>query len=276
MNLPLVSIIIPFYNEEKHIENSIRSALNQDYANFELILIDDNSTDQSKQICQTICDDRIKLISKGDLPKGEASSRNLGVANANGLFVTFLDGDDQMTSDRVANQLNVCLSTQEDILVGCWVKLFELKSGVLEPPTEHKDIVAGFNREYNRVTMVAGTLMCRKDILVEFPYRNKFKYFCDYDLLLRIYESDRNIIFHNIPEPLYHYYIWKKGTKFQKDWFDYNIFLRNCKFRRRRGLIEFDDPKAMYNYYKKNNLFGFLFLKSISELLKLKLKLKTF
>jgi glycosyltransferase involved in cell wall biosynthesis len=275
MNLNLVSIVIPFYNEEKYIAKAIQSALNQDYPNIEIVLVDDNSTDQSLEICKRFNDHRIKIIKKDISDRGEASSRNVGIQNASGKLIVFLDGDDEMVPHRISEQVEVFTNTTSNIVVGCWTQLFGLSEGVLNPPVDHKEIIAGFNREYNRATMIAGTLMCDRALLLEYPYRKKFKYFTDYDLLLRLYESQK-VKFCNIPRPLYHYYIRKKGTKFQDDWFDYNIFLRDCKYRRRSGLEEFNNPNEMFLYYKQRNFKRYILYKTFVKLLYYKLKLKKF
>lgn len=275
MKEPLVSIIIIFYNEEKFIRDAIECAIKQDYRNTEIILVDDNSSDQSLQVCNNFSDCRIKIVNKGPLDKGEACSRNLGVANARGEYIIFLDGDDTMETDRVSKQLEFLSKGVQNSVVGCWVELRGLSKGYLKTPLKHQEIVGGFNREYKRVTMVGATLMCRRSILLKYPYRNKFKYFPDYDLLLRLYESTE-VQFLNVPFPLYHYYIRKKGTKFQKDWFEYNLFLRDCKFRRRKGLQEFENPTEMYFNYKNKKFKRYILYKIFALALRIKIKLNFF
>ena len=76
-----------FYNEEKYIENSIRSILQQSYHNFELILINDYSTDFSLKLCQSFTDDRIIIYSKTNEPKGLGVSRNLGIKLSKGEYM---------------------------------------------------------------------------------------------------------------------------------------------------------------------------------------------
>ncbi|MBI5079291.1 glycosyltransferase family 2 protein [Candidatus Wolfebacteria bacterium] len=90
----VISVIIPVYNAEKFLEKSIESVINQTYQNFELILINDGSVDNSGAICNkyALIDKRIKVISREN--SGPAASRNVGVRNAIGDFVFFLDADD--------------------------------------------------------------------------------------------------------------------------------------------------------------------------------------
>ncbi|GIO19647.1 glycosyl transferase [Oceanobacillus oncorhynchi subsp. incaldanensis] len=86
------SVVIPLYNKEKHIKRSIESVLNQTYEDFELIIIDDGSTDLSKEKAKEIIDHRIKIISKKN--EGVSAARNYGIENSNFEYIAFLDGDD--------------------------------------------------------------------------------------------------------------------------------------------------------------------------------------
>lgn len=89
---PFFSIIIPLYNKEAHVKNTIRSVINQSYNNFEILVINDGSTDASLEIVNAINDSRIKVFSK--INEGVSSARNFGIKKATGEFVAFLDADD--------------------------------------------------------------------------------------------------------------------------------------------------------------------------------------
>ncbi len=90
INMPLISIIVPLYNAEKYIETCINSILTQTFQNFEVIVVDDCSTDRSLEIVRNYQDPRIKIIHQFT-NSGESSSRNLGLANARGKYVYFMD-----------------------------------------------------------------------------------------------------------------------------------------------------------------------------------------
>ena len=92
----LVSIIIPVYNVEAYLEECVNSVLHQSYKNLEIILVDDGSTDKSSQLCDSFCktDSRIRVIHKSN--GGVSSARNIGVDDATGDFVFFLDSDDKI------------------------------------------------------------------------------------------------------------------------------------------------------------------------------------
>ena len=90
----LVSVIIPVYNVEDYIEKCISSVINQTYNNMEIILVDDGSKDNSGNICEKYSksDKRIKVIHKKN--GGISDARNIGIKNASGIYITFIDSDD--------------------------------------------------------------------------------------------------------------------------------------------------------------------------------------
>lgn len=104
---PLVSIITPSYNSSRFIEDSVRSVLNQTYNNFELIIIDDCSKDDSWQLIQELIkqDDRIQIY-RLEQNSGAAMARNFGIQVANGKYLTFLDSDDLWDEDKLEKQVH--------------------------------------------------------------------------------------------------------------------------------------------------------------------------
>lgn len=92
----LVSIILPVYNAEKFLNKCVQSILNQTYKNFELLIINDGSKDNSLQICQELAktDNRIRVFDKQN--GGCSTARNMGIENASGEYFTFIDPDDYM------------------------------------------------------------------------------------------------------------------------------------------------------------------------------------
>jgi len=89
---PQISVVIPVYNKEKYLENTIESVLSQNFKDFELILINDGSTDGSESIIKAIDDPRIKYFKQAN--SGVAIARNKGVAEASASLIAFLDADD--------------------------------------------------------------------------------------------------------------------------------------------------------------------------------------
>lgn len=111
METPLVSIITPTYNSEKFIAQTIISVLNQSYTNWEMIIVDDCSTDKTQQIITSYQekDYRIKLI-KLDKNSGAGVARNEAIIISKGRFIAFLDSDDLWKSTKLEKQINFLLS----------------------------------------------------------------------------------------------------------------------------------------------------------------------
>lgn len=107
MKQPLISIITPLYNSEKYIGRTIQSVLNQTYKNWEMIIIDDCSTDNSFSLVEQLTkkESRIKLY-KNDKNSGAGVTRNNGISKANGKYIAFLDSDDQWLPEKLDVQVN--------------------------------------------------------------------------------------------------------------------------------------------------------------------------
>lgn len=101
----MISVIIPLYNKQNSIKRTIESVLEQTFLDFELIVVDDGSTDDSAKIVQKFKDKRIVLIQQKNA--GVAAARNLGINAANGEYIALLDGDDEWLPDFLSTQLSL-------------------------------------------------------------------------------------------------------------------------------------------------------------------------
>jgi len=104
----LVSIIVPAYNAEKYIADAIGSVLRQTYPYFELIIVDDASTDRTAEVVQSFSDQRIKLIRHAS-NKGPGAARNTAIEAASGKWIAFLDADDQWKANRLERLVEISL-----------------------------------------------------------------------------------------------------------------------------------------------------------------------
>ncbi len=112
---PLVSIILPLFNAKKYIYQTLRSIQNQTYQNIEVIVIDDGSTDGSKEICEKFVDSdtRFKLYSKKNT--GISNTRNVAIHKAVGRYIAFCDHDDCMDINLIQELLNIIVKNDADI-----------------------------------------------------------------------------------------------------------------------------------------------------------------
>lgn len=114
----LISIIVPIYNSEKTLDRCIKSIVNQKYINLEILLIDDGSTDKSKEICQKWIkmDKRIKYFLKKNTGAGD--TRNYGIKKAKGQYIGFVDSDDEILPDMYDMLYNIIVKEKINV-VGC-------------------------------------------------------------------------------------------------------------------------------------------------------------
>ena len=115
--MPSVSVIIPTYNYGRFIERAVNSVLSQSYQDYEIIIIDDGSTDDTKnRVVVKYHDERIIYI-RHDMNRGPSAARNTGIKSSKGEFIAFLDSDDEWEPDKLYHQINLFRNASSDI--GC-------------------------------------------------------------------------------------------------------------------------------------------------------------
>lgn len=123
MNNPLVTIIVPIYNNEKYLKRCIDSIVNQDYQNLEIILVDDGSKDKTSVYCDeyTTKDKRIKVIHQTN--KGLSAARNAGIKIATGNYIYLVDSDDWIATNAITVLVNLAHKTNADITLAKYVNV---------------------------------------------------------------------------------------------------------------------------------------------------------
>ncbi|HLV23522.1 MAG TPA: glycosyltransferase family A protein [Moheibacter sp.] len=124
-----ISIIIPVYNTEKYLSRCIDSVLNQDYRDFELILVNDGSTDNSLDILKSYerKEERILLIDQKN--RGVSASRNQGIDHAKGKFILFIDSDDWVEPDYLSSFLSSYQGNTKELLIADLIRMNKRKAG---------------------------------------------------------------------------------------------------------------------------------------------------
>lgn len=134
-----VSIIIPVYNAGKYLEKCIGSILNQSFYNFEIIIVNDGSTDNSSIICNNLAqkDNRIKVFHQDN--HGVSAARNLGISSANGRYVMFLDADDYwLSTDCLKILMDKAIALDADLIRGEYIAVDAKGNKIFEQPTNKK------------------------------------------------------------------------------------------------------------------------------------------
>ena len=121
----LVTVVIPVYRAEKYLAETLRSLEAQTYPHFEVVLVDDGSTDQSLAICQDFSrrDDRFRIVSQPN--SGPSAARNNGVAHARGEYLVFLDSDDIMAPHALESMVQAMKEEQADLVLGMYARFFD-------------------------------------------------------------------------------------------------------------------------------------------------------
>ena len=130
---PLVSILIPAYNVEKWIGETIESALAQTWGNIELIIVDDGSKDNTLAIAKKYESAKIKVISQSN--KGASAARNTAFQEAQGDFIQYLDADDLLAADKIKHQVQLLENANSNfVAAGEWARFYETSSEALFVP----------------------------------------------------------------------------------------------------------------------------------------------
>lgn len=160
--VPYLSVIIPLYNKETEIKRSIDSVLNQEFSDFELIVVNDGSTDSSQVVVESIKDERIKLINQPN--GGVSAARNRGVEEAVGKYVVFLDADDKFLP-QAFNLLED--DNTADVIIGSFVRTD--KDGIIDRTQNNKinGIVENNFKSYWRreIFLRMGNMFIKREIL---------------------------------------------------------------------------------------------------------------
>jgi glycosyltransferase involved in cell wall biosynthesis len=201
MHTPKISVIMPVYNAEPFLKESIESILNQTYTDFELLILNDKSTDNSLEVikqCQQK-DSRIVIIDK-KINVGPANLRNEGMQIAKGDFIALMDADDIALPNRFEKQVEVLKNNPEIGVCGTWFTFFGSKQNkVIRHGEDHDHIKISF---LHSCGIGNPTVMLKKEALNGFEFDNDYVPVEDYDLWSRLLPKTK---FHNIQESLLNY-----------------------------------------------------------------------
>ena len=199
---PIVSVLMPVYNAESFLKSSIESILGQTLSNFEFLIADDGSTDQSNNIIQYYAkkDSRIVHL-KHEKNKGVVVTRNLLLDHAKGDYIAFNDADDSSDSKRLETQLSHLLDQDLD-LVGAFATVVsenEKTLGVLSFPDNHDHMLLYLTHSY---PFPNGTVFVKKHVVKNLRFENIEVE--DYHFIFQLVSKSR-IKLGNVPEFLYKY-----------------------------------------------------------------------
>ena len=281
----MISVIVPVYNVEKYVVNCLESIINQDYKDFELILVNDGSTDNSEKVIKDYLKDKDinwRLINKEN--GGQSSARNLGQKEAKGDYISFIDSDDVVTSDYLSSLLN---NLTEDVDFSFCN--YEFVKEQIPPKDNNKDIKVYTRDELldsylkRNLGFLLPSILFRKSFLINNNlYGNENTYFSE-DIMYMwdvIFKSNKSIY---LNKKMYGYYIREKSImtassfdRLLKSYDEFNAFIERLykQYPDKSNVIKYilprwklgilytssallnkDDFNKMYNLMNAKSLF---------------------
>jgi teichuronic acid biosynthesis glycosyltransferase TuaG len=197
---PLVSIVMTCYNSSSTLKDAIASVKNQSYENWELIFIDDGSTDNSLKIIKEILDDRIKVYSLGK-NYGRGFSYQKGLDVATGKFIMFLDSDDWWYSNKILKQINYLKKNENVMIVGSGLITTE-NYNPIGIRCDKKTHNVTNNNDISDPEIGFATICIRNQILSNYSFDKNLKVAQDIDFLRSLCMNE---IYSNLNDVLYVY-----------------------------------------------------------------------
>ena len=199
LNKSVVTVLMPVYNGEKYLKESIESILNQTFQDFELLLIDDYSTDKSLQIIKSFSSKKIKLVCN-EQNYGQSITMNNGIKLAEGKFIARLDQDDLSHPNRLEKQVKFLSENKCTILgyLAYTINEYSKITGYIKHPTTNNSIKNALGVD---CALSHSSIMMKKDDILSIgSYSKKYKIAMDWDLWIRAAKNGYE--FMNIPEYL--------------------------------------------------------------------------
>ena len=196
--MPVLTVIMPVYNGEKFLRESIDSVLNQTFSDFKLLVLNDNSTDNTAAIIESYekQDDRVTVITKTK-NEGPANLRNEGIEKSETEFIALLDADDIAQPSRFQKQIDFLNKNPDVGVCGTWFTFFgEMKNKTVKHAVTHDELKVQF---LHSCGIGNPTVMFKKSALGDFRFEHQYVPAEDYGLWSQLLARTK---FHNLPEPL--------------------------------------------------------------------------
>ncbi|MDD2303645.1 MAG: glycosyltransferase family 2 protein [Prolixibacteraceae bacterium] len=190
-----ISIILPTFNSEKHIGETIKSVLTQTHSEFELIIIDDGSTDKTLNIITEFSefDSRIKIVKVGQNSGCPAAPRNIGVQTSKYNWISFIDSDDIWHSKKLEKQIEIIKTNPDILFISTEIINFRDLSRLKWPKNINDDKLIKFRNLLFKFRTPTSTVMVSKSLFAIQYFNEDIKYKAreDLDLWLKFHENIR-------------------------------------------------------------------------------------
>lgn len=263
-----VSIILPVYNVEKYIAKCIGSIIDQTYKNFECIVVDDGSPDQSIEIVKSLVknDSRFIIITKEN--GGLSSARNKGIDNASGEYITFVDSDDYIDNDLLSTAISCITKYDADI---CMFGLrYVDENGATLDTVINNSTSDYFKKDFliteNIVFNIACNKLYRSSVFSDIRFDKSILSYEDAYIMPEVVHNKKIC---NIKKPLYNYVQRPMSlSKIISDTFIEDrtaLIVKHHKFAKRIGRFDYNDPYIIKSYLKNYIYHGLMKICRYSE-----------
>jgi glycosyltransferase involved in cell wall biosynthesis len=189
---PLVSVIIPCHNSAAFVQRAFSSALQQTFENTEIILVDNNSSDQTPEILSDISARHPgKVTFLREDRQGAAAARNRGLASARGMYIQFLDSDDELLQEKIESQLQTGWTMQADLVIGNYV---QITGSQVKKISATRDPWAGLSSSQLGIT--SANLWKREAVVKAGGFNEAFSSSEEYRLMFAMLKSGACVAFH--------------------------------------------------------------------------------
>lgn len=184
MENAVLDVLMPVYNAEKYLEESIESIIQQSYQNWNLLIIDDGSDDRSLEIIKQYLkfDKRIHFRTRENL--GLVATLNELVSWSEAPLIARMDADDLCEVDRLERQINYLQENPDVKIVGCWVETFGSKNEIWH--YRQFDDQIRITSLFGKCSLLVGALLATRDVFENYKFDKKYRHLEDYDFICRI------------------------------------------------------------------------------------------
>lgn len=205
MSDPMISVVMPVYNGEKYLKEAIDSILNQTFTDFEFLIINDGSTDETEEIILSYDDSRIRYV-KNETNLQIVKTLNKGIELARGKYIARMDADDISLPNRLEKQVQFLEDNPDIDICGTWVQTFGLREETWKYPQSHEEIKTAllFNS-----ALVHPSVMIKKKFFDHFYYEEQYNTAEDYALWTKSIVTQK---FSNISLSLLKYHLHETQT----------------------------------------------------------------
>lgn len=193
MNLPLVSVVVPTYNQAEFLSEAILSALNQTYSHLEVVVVNDGSTDDTSEILKKLAakDSRVRDLHQAN--QGFAIATNRAIEEAKGEYIVHLDSDDLFEPEKIEKQLAALEGDKTVDLVHTAIQVIDAqgKPLMIMRGSEMDTDTFLAHMLFRSIMPNPTTIMGKRSCFLDVPYRQKYKRSVDYDRVLRLAEKYR-------------------------------------------------------------------------------------